>query len=215
MRRIATGWLRITAGLFIFAFGLHLTIKASIGVAPWDTVFLGIASKTPLTYGLAAMLTNVFILAADIAMGESIGFGTFIDAVVTGLFVDLIDASGVVPDIQSVPAGALVLILGLFIMAVGQYFYMTAGQGCGPKDSFVVGVGKRMPRVPIGAVQIGIQAAVLILGFVLGGPIGLGTLLSVVFMGTTMQIVFRILRFEPRDVRQENVLETIGRMRHA
>ena len=215
MRRIAAGWLRITAGLFIFAFGLHLTIKASIGVAPWDTVFLGIASKTPLTYGLAAMLTNVFILAVDIAMGESIGFGTFIDAVVTGLFVDLIDASRVVPDIQSVTVGALVLILGLFIMAVGQYFYMTAGQGCGPKDSFVVGVGKRMPRVPIGAVQIGIQAAVLILGFVLGGPIGLGTLLSVVFMGTTMQIVFRLLHFEPRNVRQENVLETIGRMRHA
>ena len=184
-------------------------------MAPWDTVFLGIASKTPLTYGLAAMLTNVFILAVDIAMGESIGFGTFIDAVVTGLFVDLIDASRVVPDIQSVTVGALVLILGLFIMAVGQYFYMTAGQGCGPKDSFVVGVGKRMPRVPIGAVQIGIQAAVLILGFVLGGPIGLGTLLSVVFMGTTMQIVFRLLHFEPRNVRQENVLETIGRMRHA
>jgi len=215
MRKIITGWLRITAGLFVFALGLHLTIKASIGVAPWDTVFLGIAARTPLTYGLAAMLTNVFILAADIAMGEAIGFGTFIDAVVTGLFVDLIDWTGIVPDIHSAPVGALVLVLGLFIMAVGQFFYMSAGQGCGPKDSFVVGVGKRLPRVPIGAVQIGIQAAVLVLGLVLGGPIGLGTLLSVVFMGTAMQIVFRILHFEPRNVRQENVVETIRRMRTA
>ena len=214
MRETLMGWLRITVGLFIFAFGLHLTIHASIGVGPWDTVFIGIAAKTPLTYGLAATCVNLLILAADVAMHEAIGFGTILDAVLVGNFVDLITWMNLVPEIRSTPLAIAVYLGGLFIMAFGQYIYMRAGQGCGPKDSFVVGVGKRLHKLPIGAVQILSQAAVLIFGFLLRGPIGIGTLLSVTCMGISMQIVFSLLHFEPRSIKHKNVLETLQTIRN-
>ena len=127
MRETLMGWLRITVGLFIFAFGLHLTIHASIGVGPWDTVFIGIAAKTPLTYGLAATCVNLLILAADVAIHEAIGFGTILDAVLVGNFVDLITWMNLVPEIRSTPLAIAVYLGGLFIMAFGQYIYMRAG----------------------------------------------------------------------------------------
>ena len=88
-KRIVTEWLRIVLGLLIFAFGVHLTIFANIGLAPWDCLGMGIAKHTPLNYGLSMTLMAVIILIIDLLLKERIGFGTVIDALLTGNFVQL------------------------------------------------------------------------------------------------------------------------------
>ena len=82
-------WLQIVAGLLVFAFGVHLTIFANIGLAPWDCLGMGISYHTPLNYGLSMTSVGVIILLIDLCLHERIGFGTIIDAVLTGNFVQI------------------------------------------------------------------------------------------------------------------------------
>ncbi|MBQ9331538.1 MAG: hypothetical protein IJS11_01240, partial [Oscillospiraceae bacterium] len=82
-------------------------------------------------------------------------------------------------------------------------------QCCGPRDALLVGLGKRLPKVPIGLVEVGLWAVVVLVGWLLGGPVGIGTLVSVLGAGLVMQLVCRIVRFEPRDVRHRDVIEVL------
>ncbi len=206
-KKIIRGWLEIVFGLAIFAAGVHFTIIAGIGLAPWDCLGMGIAKHTPLNYGMAMTSVSVIILALDLFMKEKIGFGTIIDALLTGNFTNFF--------IEHSPFKAnhlwvsiLFILIGLSLMALGQFFYMRAGQGCGPRDSFLIGVGKRLSKLPIGLVEVLIFAIVLIAGYMLGGEVGLGTILTTGCCGIAMQLVFNLLHFEPRDIKHQDVLET-------
>ena len=103
--------------------------------------------------------------------------------------------------------GIFVMLVGFVFMALGMYIYMKAGQCCGPRDALLVGIGKRLPQVPIGYVQIGMWAIVLLLGWLLGGPVGIGTLISTVGAGAVMQVVYDFIHFEPRHVKHRGVAE--------
>ena len=107
--------------------------------------------------------------------------------------------------------GVAIMLLGFVFMAVGMWIYMRAAQGCGPRDALLVGLGKRLPNVPIGVVQIVLWSAVTIVGWSLGGPVGVGTLLSAFGAGAVTQLVYQVLHFEPRDVEHRDVVE-ISRM---
>lgn len=199
---------KTTFGLAIFAFGVYLTISANIGLAPWDSFSMGISYHTPLTYGLAHIVTSCVIVVIDLMMREKIGYGTILDAVLVGLFVDLYDKMGIVPAQSSVPLGIAVMLTGLVIMSLGQFFYMSAGLSCGPRDAFLVGLGKRFPKLPIGVVNTIILSVVLCGGWILGAPIGIGTVVATFGIGLSMQVVFRLLKFEPRSVMHQSLIET-------
>jgi len=201
-------WLQIAAGLLVFAFGVHLTIYANIGLAPWDCLGMGVAKHTPLNYGLAMTAIAVAVLIVDLLLKERIGFGTVIDALLTGNFVQMFNDLNPLPENKSLWLGIPIMLAGFVFMALGMWIYMRAGQGCGPRDSLLVGLGKRLRRLPIGAVEILLWAAVLLAGWLLGGPVGIGTLLSTFGAGAVMQLVYRVIRFEPRDVRHRSVIET-------
>lgn len=195
-------------GLFLFSFGVYLTIQADIGLAPWDCLSMGVASHTPFSYGAIHTAIGFVILILDILLKEKIGYGTILDALLVGAFVDFFRFLEFIPLNPSIPLGIVLVILGLFIMAFGQYFYMSAGQCCGPRDSLLIALGKRFPHIPIGIVQTVMVGIALLIGWLLGGPVGIGTIVSVFGMGTTLQIVCRLLRFEPRRVSHRNVIET-------
>ena len=216
-RTILLQWLKIAAGLLVFAFGVHLTIWANIGLAPWDCLGMGIARHTPLNYGLSMTAMSVAILAIDLALRERIGFGTLIDALLTGNFVQLFNDLNPLPQNRSLGLGIAAMLAGFVFMALGMWVYMSAAQCCGPRDSLLVGLGRRMPRLPIGAVEILLWAAVLLAGWLLGGPVGIGTLISTFGAGAVMQLVYRAVRFEPRDIRHRDIVEVtrllVGRAR--
>lgn len=199
--------LKSALGLFFYSCGVYLTVQASIGIAPWECLSMGIAPKVGLSFGTVHTISGIIILLIDLAMKEKIGYGTILDALLVGNYVDWIGYFEPVPVSESLPLSVVMVILGLFIMGFGQYFYMSAGQSCGPRDSLLIALGKRFPRTPIGVVQTVIVAVVLFAGWVLGGPIGIGTIISVFFAGTALQIVCKLMHFEPRDVKHLNVVE--------
>ena len=205
--RIVLQWLQIAWGLLVFSFGVHLTIFANIGVAPWDCLGMGIAAHTPLNYGLAMTCTSVVILFIDLAMHERIGYGTIIDALLTGNFVQFFNDLNPLPLNDNLWAGIILMLVGFVFMSLGMWIYMRAAQGCGPRDALLVGLGKRFPKVPIGVVQIVLGVAVTAVGWLLGGPVGVGTLLSAFGAGAVTQLVYHVLHFEPRDVEHRDVIE--------
>ena len=198
-------WLQIVAGLLVFAFGVHLTIYANIGLAPWDCLGMGISYHTPLNYGLSMTSMAVLILLIDLCLRERIGYGTIIDALLTGNFVQMFNDLNPLVENHSLWLGLVVMLTGFVFMALGMWIYMKAAQGCGPRDALLVGLGKRMPKVPIGVVQILLWAAVTLGGWLLGGPVGIGTLIGAIGAGAVMQLVYNIIRFEPRDVVHRDV----------
>lgn len=200
-------WLQIAGGLLVFSFGVHLTIYANIGLAPWDCLGMGISYHTPLNYGLSMTMMAVIILLIDLALRESIGYGTIIDALLTGNLVQMFNDLNPFPENGSLWLGILLLLTGFAFMAVGMRMYMKAAQCCGPRDSLLVGLGKRLPKVPIGLVEILLWAAVLLVGWLLGGPVGVGTLISTFGAGAVMQIIYNAVHFEPRDVKHKSVAE--------
>lgn len=210
--RIVQQWLQIVLGLLVFSFGVHLTIYANIGLAPWDCLGMGIARHTPLNYGLAMTVLSLLILGIDLLLKEKIGYGTVIDALLTGNFVQMFNDLNPFEENHNVLLGVVLMLVGFVFMALGMYIYMKGEQCCGPRDSLLVGIGKRLPRLPIGIVEILLWAAVLLAGWLLGGPVGIGTLISTFGAGLVMQLVYNLLRFEPRSVRHQDIVTVTKRL---
>ncbi len=210
---VILGWIKIIFGLIVFSLGVHLTIRANLGLAPWDCLGMGLANQTPLNYGLSMTITSIICLIIDLLMKEKIGFGTIIDALFTGNCVQVFNDLDHFPETTNVFVGILIIIAGLTLMAVGQFFYMSAGQCCGPRDALLVGLGKRLSFLPIGAVLVILYGTVLLIGWLLGGPVGIGTIVTTFGSGVVMQMVFNALKFEPRDVDHQSVFQTLNKLR--
>ena len=206
-KRIILEWLKIVLGLIVFAFGVHLTIFANIGLASWDCLGMGISYHTPLNYGMSMTIMALVILGLDILMKEKIGYGTIIDALITGNLVQLYNTLNPFPLNESLPLGVIYMLVGFVFMALGMAIYMKSEQCCGPRDALLVGLGKRMPKVPIGIVEIILWGVVLLGGWLLGGPVGIGTIIGTFGAGLVMQLVYMIIHFEPRKLKHRGVIE--------
>ena len=132
-------WIQIASGLLVFSLGVHLTIYANIGLAPWDCLGMGISYHTPLNYGVSMTVMAILILGVDLLLKERIGYGTIIDALLTGNFVQMFNNLNPLAENHSLWMGIFVMMVGFVFMALGMYIYMKAGQCCGPRDALSVG----------------------------------------------------------------------------
>ena len=198
---ILLNMLLAAASLFVNGFGVYLTIQANIGAGPWDVLNLGLSKTLGILYGNASIAVSVTILVIDILLREPIGLSMFIDAVVVGKAVDFFNGIHAVSPCASLATGIPVMLLGLVIIAYTQFTYMAAALGCGPRDTLVVGLAKRVSRVPIGVVSIALLSMATLIGWLLGGPVGVGTLIFAFCAGPIMQWAFRTVRFDATGVK--------------
>ena len=194
--------------LFVNGFGVYLTIQANIGAGPWDVLSIGISKTLGILYGNASIAVSVTILIIDILLKEPIGIAMFIDAVVVGKTVDFFNWLGLVKPCTSALTGVPVMIAGLLILAYTQYTYMAAALGCGPRDTLLVGLSKRLKKLPIGLVSIMLLSTATFIGWLLGGPVGLGTLICAFGAGPVMQFAFRTVGFDATKIRHQRLKES-------
>ena len=194
--------------LFVYGFGIYLTIRANLGAGPWDVLSIGVSKTLGILYGNASIAISFTILIIDILLKAPIGIAMFIDAVVVGKSVDFFNRLGLVKQCSDPLAGAAMMIAGLFVLAYTQYTYMAAALGCGPRDSLLVGLSKRMKKLPIGFVSIMMLGTATFIGWLLGGPVGIGTIISAFGSGPIMQFAFRTVRFDATKVRHQNLKES-------
>ena len=205
---ILLNMLMAAASLFVNGFGIYLTIQANIGAAPWDVLNLGISKTFGILYGNASVLISLSILLIDILMGEPIGIAMFIDAVVVGKSVDFFNWIHAVPPCRSLLGGIPMMLLGLVILAYTQFGYMAASLGCGPRDTLLVGLAKRLKRLPIGLTSIALLSTATLIGWLLGGPVGIGTLICAFCSGPIMQLAFTSVRFDATRVRHQRLKDS-------
>lgn len=197
-------------GLLLYGFGCMLGVKAGeAGTNAWSTLAIGFMGKSSLSYGTATFLISLVVITVDIIGRGRLGFGTFLNLTLIPLFSDIFLAMlEAVPDAQTAIGGAAISLLGQAVISFATVMYMLPALGAGPRDTLMVIVGKKLPKLPIGAVKLVIELAVLVIGVALGAPFGLGTLLVMVLQASIFQLVCRICRFEPRSVVQEDFLQT-------
>ena len=208
-RSIGINMLIAAVSLFVNGFGVYLTIQANIGAGPWDVLGLGVSKTLGILYGNASVAISVTILIIDVLLREPIGIAMFIDAVVVGKSVDLFNKLNVVPPCESVWVGIPVMIAGLVVIAYTQYTYMIASLGCGPRDTLLVGLAKRMKKLPIGAVSILLLSTATFIGWLLGGPVGIGTVICALGAGPIMQFAFFTVRFDAKTIRHQRLRESL------
>ena len=208
-------------GLFIAALGEFCMVKPNVGTGAWQTLNDGvavvfkkilpenIALKLNIDYGWSSIFVAFIVIAADLSLKEKIGLGTVLDALIYGLAYKLYDLFIPITDNISYPVRIAILCAGMFIENVGQYFYIGTGLSCGPRDLFVIAVGKRLKKLPIGAVTLIVNIVVLILGYLFGATVGIGTIIACFGCGLSMHLTFKILKFEPRNVKNESAVESI------
>ena len=198
MRRPAF-WGRVAqflAGLAGMGLGLAVMLEAGIGVGPWAVFHEGIARVTPLSFGQALMSAGVVIAAlAWWWTSERPGPGTLVNMLLVGPFVDLFRTVGVVPTQEGLALGTAQFLIGAMIVGTASGLYITARFGAGPRDMFVLGLS-RLLGGSVRRTRTAVEVVVLIVGVVLGGSVGLGTVLFALVIGPAMQASLRL--FAPR-----------------
>lgn len=206
-------FLKLNFGLFLYGLGIIVTMRANVGYAPWEVLHSGISQTLGVSIGLVNTAVGAIIVAIVCIFGEKIGIGTIFNMFMIGLFMDLILYLDFIPLYQNFWIGTLVLILGLFIISLGTYFYISSAFGAGPRDSLMVAI-TRKTKLPVGLCRGILEVSVVIIGWLLGGMVGLGTVISAFAIGFCVQITFKLLKFDPTQVNHETFGVMIENLRN-
>jgi len=206
MKRFSVRILNMIIGLVLYSLGIVITIKANIGYAPWEVFHAGLANTTGMSIGVASIVAGIVIAIIVTVSGEKLGLGTIASMILTGVFIDVILIVDIIPTAENLIAGIIMLIAGLFIISLGSYFYIKSAFGVGPRDNLMV-VLARKTKLPIGLCRGIVELLVTFIGYILGGMAGIGTAISVIAIGSFIQITFRIFKFDATAVKHESLRE--------
>jgi uncharacterized membrane protein YczE len=176
-------------GLVIFGAGEALLIASELGNSPWTVFAEGLSRQTPLSVGAATVVTSFVILLLWIPLRQRPGLGTVANAVVVGIAIDL--TLVVLP--QGGPLGVRVfeVVAGIALVAVGSAFYLGAALGPGPRDGLMTGLHRLTGR-GVAPLRAGIEISALLVGVVLGGTFGPGTIAFALLVGPAVALALRV-----------------------
>lgn len=190
--------LRLLVGLWLYGVAIALMIEGALGASPWDVFHLGLARHLPVSFGTVMILAAAVVLLAWIPLRQMPGVGTLANALLLGPFADLALAAIATPD--SLPLRAAYLCGGVLLCAFATALYVGAQLGPGPRDGLMTGFARRSGW-SIRRVRTLIEVGVLLIGVLLGGTAGLGTLLFAFGVGPLTQFFLRGLVVRLEDAR--------------
>jgi uncharacterized membrane protein YczE len=185
----------LVAGLFCFASGIVLTLHSGLGLGPWDVFHQGLARHLGWTFGMTSIAVGFAVLLLAWALGMRVGVATALNMTLVGAFIDLINATGLVPYFGSHrwPVRLLVDLAGVAVVGIGSAFYIKANLGAGPRDGLMLELASRAGgRVALA--RWALEVSVLAIGFLLGGDVGLGTVVFAFGIGPAVALAFRLFR---------------------
>ncbi|MCY0906353.1 YczE/YyaS/YitT family protein [Arthrobacter sp. H14-L1] len=185
--------LRLSAGLFAYGVAIALMIRGNIGASPWDVFGQGVALSTSLSFGLCTIIISAAVLLLWIPLRQRPGVGTVANAVLIGVFADV--GLAFIPRPAHLALQALMFSAGLFLLALATALYIGAGMGPGPRDGLMTGLVRVTGR-PVWQIRTGLELIVVVIGFFLGGVVGLGTLAFAVAVGPLTQLTLKWLHVD-------------------
>ncbi|RBP04885.1 YitT family protein [Rossellomorea aquimaris] len=182
-RELFLRWSFFFTGLLVLAFGISLTIKGKdLGIGPWDVFHYGLFKQLGLTIGTWSIIAGFVILfVTGIGTKSFPKVGAFINMLLIGIFIDLFNY--VLPDPQSLLAQSIVFAIGIVVIAYGIGLYVSADLGAGPRDSLMLLVVEKTGW-KVQWVRNGMEIIVFFFGWLLGGPVGIGTVIIALGLGS-------------------------------
>lgn len=208
MKKFYIRFLRLIFGLFLYSTGTVITLNANIGYAPWEVFHVGLSKTTGISIGTASIITGIFIVIINVVLKEKLGLGTILNMILIGVFLDLIIGFHIIPHAGNLLSGIIMIITGLFVIALASYFYIGSAFGAGPRDSLMVAFA-RITGFPVGLCRSIIESIVVLAGWRLGGMVGIGTIISAFSIGFCIQITFKLLKFDPTKINHETIEKSL------
>lgn len=199
-------------GLFFFAAGAVANFYSGLGMMPWGVLNVGLEKMTPFTLGQVSQMVGLAVLVLGWLLGFPPGFGTFANMYFIGFFIDWIMVVGLMPIPAKLPGQLGMLLLSSGLLGVGSLLYLRVGLGAGPRDGLMMGLVKKTGR-NVSTIRGAIEVTVFILGYLLGGPVGIGTVISAVMVGPAVQLSFRLGGFDSKNTEQINFYDLYRRLR--
>jgi len=184
---------QLLLGLLLYGFSLSMMVRATLGLDPWDVFHQGIAQYLPFSFGVVIILTSVLVLLLWIPLKQRPGIGTLCNAVIVGLATDA--GLAILPALNNLGLQITVMLLSVVVNALAGSLYIGAGLGPGARDGLMTG----LVRKGVGSVRVvrtGIEGSVLLLGWILGGAVGVGTVLYAFGIGPLLHILMPIFALD-------------------
>lgn len=185
-REISIRWLFFFAGLIIMGLGIALTVKGQrFGVGSWDVLHIGLVKQLGLSIGLWSIIVGIAIITiASIGLRRFPKLGTFANMTTVGVFIDFFN--WLIPDPTSFTFQLIAFIVGVLLIAIGGGVYISANLGAGPRDTLMLLAVEKL-NCSITVARTIMEVGVAITGYLLGGPIGIGTIIMAFALGPIMQ----------------------------
>jgi len=198
----------LIAGLLLFGIGIAFMAEAGMGLGPWEVFHQGIARQLGVQLGTVSIVLGIPILLAWYPLGERPGVGTVLNIVLIGTATNV--AMGFLPAVTGQPQQLLVMLLGVVTIAAGSGLYLASDLGPGPRDGLMTGLHFRFGW-SIRRARTAVELTVLVLGFLAGGTIGLGTVVFALGIGPLVQVMLRVFDRDGRvSKRRRAMLEARG-----
>jgi uncharacterized membrane protein YczE len=175
----------LVAGLWCFGTGEAMLVDSGLGNTPWTVLALGLSRHTPLSIGAATIVIAAVVLLGWWPLRERPGLGTLLNLVLIGVAIDVM--LPLLPQPTARPAALAEVVVAIAAIGTGSALYLSAMLGPGPRDGWMTGIARRTDR-PIAGVRLAIEAAALTSGWLLGGRVGIGTVLFALTIGHAVSL---------------------------
>jgi len=182
-----------------------MILYADLGMSSWGVFHMGLMNVMGLTFGQATQIVGLVVLLLGWFLGFPPGFGTVMNMFFIGYFIDTVIEWEIVPQFNDVTLQLGLLVGGMVVIGVASYFYLSPMLSAGPRDGLMIGLVQKLDR-PVSQIRGGIEITVTVLGFMMGGPVGVGTLITAFSIGYFVQTAFKMGNYD-RNAKHLNLYE--------
>ena len=192
----------IQVGFILYGLSIALAIRSNLGTGTWAVLDVALSKITGLTPGTITVMVGFVVLVSALLMREQIGWGTLGNILSIGPWLDLM--LYFIPSVENNwPLQTLMLLAGILTQGIATAVYIGVNAGAGPRDSLMLAI-KRTTGISYRLARGSIEVTVLVIGWLLGGPAGIGTAVHALLVGTSMQWAFKVFRVQPHQSPKRN-----------
>lgn len=204
---ICSTFVKLMIGFWFASLGIVFMINSDLGLSPWDVLHQGLTNLIPITMGQANIIVGIIVVISSMFLGVQIGIGTILNTIFVGVFIDLITMTNIIPIAHNIFVGVVMILIGMIFLSLGSCLYLSCELGCGPRDGLMTAL-TRITKMPVKVVRTTIEMGALILGWMLGGFVGVGTVITALLLGYIIQICCKILKLNIATLKHRSIIES-------
>lgn len=189
--------IRLFIGFFMIGLGVYLMRIANLGLNPWSTFHTGLSIQTGLKFGTISQLTGLSLIIISLFMKIYPGVATILNMFFCGFFINLLETTNFIPHPNGFFIKCIYFFLGLWTLSFGICSYLSCKLGAGPRDGLMIGIVKKT-KFKVTSVRTTIEVSVFLLGVLLGGPVGIGTVFAAFSSGYILHLVFNLMNYDTK-----------------